>query len=284
MYASLLLPLLASSHASAFTTTMSPAAVASRPTPPSAVAPVIVRTTTATTTTATATATTALKMAIDYNDPGVMEEFNTIQSMEYDDVVLELAQSGVRAPTDMNDMDVKLMLVELRTVMKGGAASGSASSSDPDAPPDRFGSAFEECLWTKPAFRRMYDAIKAEGDHNRMNVAAEYCNEPEGARSRYGASYGSFLLEVEGALNARAEVVTPRVKFGGFPANMGEAGLRMTLEAVGAIEDMTVDVSDDGITLVGEVTFESVDVAKAAIEQYDGMDMGMGDKLKMVSI
>ena len=24
--------------------------------------------------------------------------------------------------------------------------------------------------------------------------------------------------------------------------------------------------------------------AKAAIEQYDGMDMGMGDKLKMVSI
>ncbi len=38
------------------------------------------------------------------------------------------------------------------------------------------------------------------------------------------------------------------------------------------------------ITLLGEVTFESVDVAKVAIEQYDGMDMGMGDTLKMVSI
>ena len=279
MYASsLLLPLLASSYASAFTTTMSPAAVASRPTPPSAVAPVIVRTT------ATATATTTLNMAIDYNDPGVMEEFNTIQSMEYDDVVLELAQSGVRAPTDMNDMDVKLMLVELRTVMKGGPGSGSTSSSDPDVPPDKYGSAFEEYLWTKPVFKKMYDSLRADGDHNRMNVAAEYCNEPEGARSRYGASYGSFLLEIEGSLNARAEIVTPRVKFGGFPANMGEAGLKMTLEAVGVIEDMIVDVSDDGITLVGEVTFESVEVAKAAIEQYDGMDMGMGDKLKMVSI
>ena len=64
-------------------------------------------------------------MAIDYNDPAVMEEFNAIQSMEYDDVVDELAQSGVRAPADMGDMDVKLMLVELRTVMNsGGGGSG----------------------------------------------------------------------------------------------------------------------------------------------------------------
>ena len=47
-------------------------------------------------------------MAIDYNDPAVMEEFNTIQMMEYDDVVEELAQSGVTAPADMGDMDVKL--------------------------------------------------------------------------------------------------------------------------------------------------------------------------------
>ena len=49
-----------------------------------------------------------LNMAIDYNDPAVMEEFNTIQMMEYDDVVEELAQSGVTAPADMGDMDVKL--------------------------------------------------------------------------------------------------------------------------------------------------------------------------------
>ncbi|EJK55688.1 hypothetical protein THAOC_24550, partial [Thalassiosira oceanica] len=49
-----------------------------------------------------------LNMAIDYNDPAVMEEFNAIQMMEYDDVVDELAQSGVTAPADMGDMDVKL--------------------------------------------------------------------------------------------------------------------------------------------------------------------------------
>ncbi|KAL3769508.1 hypothetical protein ACHAW5_001241 [Stephanodiscus triporus] len=228
-----------------------------------------------------------MMMAIDYNDPGVMEEFNVIQLMEYDEVVAELAQSGVRAPADMGDMDVKLMLVELRTVMKGGGSgsSGSGSSSGSnDSPPTKFGSRFEEMLWTKPVFRDMYDALKSSGDHNRMNVAAEYCNEPEGARSRYMSSYGTFLDEVETALNARPEVTTPRVRFGGFPANMGEYGLRMTLEALGGIEDMSVQVSDDGITLVGEVQFESVEVAKVAIEQYDGMDMGMGDTLKMVSI
>ena len=224
-------------------------------------------------------------MAIDYNDPGVMEEFNIIQTMEYDDVVTELMRSGVRAPADMSDMDVKLMLVELRTVMKGGPASGGMSaSSRADVPPSKFGSRFEECLWTKPAFRVLYDELRAMGDHNRMNVAAEYCNEPTDAKSRYYTSYGPFLDDVEAALNARAEITTPKVKFGGFPANMGEFGLKATLEAVGGIEDIYVAISDDGISLVGEVTFESVAVAKAAIEQYDGMDMGMGDKLRMVSV
>jgi hypothetical protein len=122
------------------------------------------------------------------------------------------------------------------------------------------------------------------GDHNRMNVAAEYCNEPTDAKSRYYTSYGPFLDDVEAELNARAEITTPKVKFGGFPANMGEFGLKATLEAVGGIEDIYVAISDDGISLIGEVTFESVAVAKAAIEQYDGMDMGMGDKLRMVSV
>ena len=53
-------------------------------------------------------------MAIDYNDPVVMEEFNAIQSMEYDDVVEELSQSGVRAPADMGDMVRVLLCIFLQ--------------------------------------------------------------------------------------------------------------------------------------------------------------------------
>ena len=57
------------------------------------------------------TSSSKLQMAIDYNDPVVMEEFNAIQSMEYDDVVEELSQSGVRAPADMGDMVCSIVCV-----------------------------------------------------------------------------------------------------------------------------------------------------------------------------
>jgi hypothetical protein len=218
-------------------------------------------------------------MAIDYNDPAVMEEFSLVQTMEYDEVVAELAASGVRAPADMGDMDVKLMLVELRTVMNGGS-----SSNEVKTPPAKFGSAFEEYLWTKPFFSQLYESVKAQGDHNKMNVAAEYCNDPVNAKARYYTAYAQFIDDIDAALNAKPEVTSPTVQFSGFPANMGEMGLKMTLEALGEVADMSCNMSDDGITLFGEVTFGSVDSAKAAIEQYDGMDMGMGDKLQMISI
>jgi len=263
-YTSLLLPILASS-VSAF---MAPGVMNNR----------------ALVTIPTRPSSSSLPMAIDYNDPAVMEEFNTIQTMEYDEVVDELAQSGVRAPADMGDMDVKLMLVELRTVMKGGS-SGPGPGDNADAPPPtNFGSKFEEYLWTKPVFQNFYEAIKAEGDVNKMNVAAEYCNEGADAKARYYDAYSQLIDDIDAALIAKPEVKSPTVRFSGFPANMGEAGLKMTLEAVGDIEDMAISVSDDGIMLIGQVTFGSIDIAKAAIDQYDGMDMGMGDALKMVSI
>jgi len=220
-------------------------------------------------------------MAIDYNDPAVMEEFNSIQTMEYDDVVEEISQSGVRAPADMGDMDVKLMLLELRTVMNGGGGTDSSSS---DIPPTSYSSKFEEYLWEKPVFKTLYEQLKNGDDLNKVNVAAEYCNDPENAKLRYYSAYPLLIDEIENALNAKPEVTSPTVSFSGFPANMGEMGLKMTLEALGEVSDMSCSESDDGIMLLGEVTFGSVDVAKAAIDQYDGMDMGMGDKLKMAPV
>jgi len=218
-------------------------------------------------------------MAIDYNDPAVAEEFASVQMMEYDDVVAELMQSGVRAPPDMGDVEVKLMLVELRTVMKSGDGGSAAAKTKPSS----YASKFEEYMWEKPFFAELYESLKRNSDHNQMNVAAEYCNDPENARQRYYKAYTKLIDDIDAALIAKPEVTSPRVKFSGFPANMGDMGLKMTLEALGEVVDMSCSVSDDGLTLIGDVTFGSVDVAKAAIEQYDGMDMGMGDKLQMVS-
>ena len=222
-----------------------------------------------------------LRMAIDYNDPAVAEEFASVQTMEYDEVVVELLQQGVRAPADMGDMDVKLMLVELRTVMKSGGGSGN---NEVQSKPASYGSTFEEYLWEKPFFAELYEQLKKDGDHNKMNVAAEYCNDPENAKQRYYQAYPQLIADIDASLIAKKEVTSPVVKFSGFPANMGDAGVKMTLEALGEVVDVSCDVSDDGITLIGEVTFGSIDVAKAAIEQYDGMDMGMGDKLQMMSV
>lgn len=42
-----------------------------------------------------------LKMAIDYNDPMVAEEFAMVQPMEYDDVAAELQTKGIRVPPTM---------------------------------------------------------------------------------------------------------------------------------------------------------------------------------------
>ena len=70
-----------------------------------------------------------------------------------------------------------------------------------------------------------------------------------------------------------------KIAYSGFPANMGEAGVRMTLEALGTLKSFSYKASDDGMTAGGEVEFEGVSEAKAAIDKYDGMDMGLGTKL-----
>ena len=56
---------------------------------------------------------------------------------------------------------------------------------------------------------------------------------------------------------------------------MGEMGCKMTLEALGEIVDFVCEESEDEPILKGSVEFGSVESAKKAIEQYDGMDMGI---------
>lgn len=224
---------------------------------------------------------TSLPMALDYNDPVVAEEFGKIQPMSYEEVEEELMMSGVRGSPDMNEMDLKLMLVELRLMLSGRMPGKNSSAKKK---PDTYSSKFEEALWEKPKFKEIYDALKAKGDHNSQNVAAEYLNQPDVARLRYGKDYGSLLSDIDAALIAVKEVTSPTLTFKGFPANMGEAGCRMTLEALGEIEDFECSESDDFPILVGKVTYGDIESAKKAIDQYNGMDMGMGQSLELESV
>lgn len=229
---------------------------------------------------------TRLSLALDYNDPVVGEEFAKVQGMTFEEVEEEMMESGVRVPADMNDMDAKLMLVELRMRMKGGfdddKSSGAASTEEKI--PESFSSKFEEALYTKPSFKELYNVMKDRGDMNSMNVAAEYVNDPAAGRVRYGDSYGSTLDQIDKALSAVKPVTSPKVNFSGFPANMGEAGCRVTLEALGEVVEFECEENEDFPVLEGSVTFDDVESAKAAIQQYNGMDMGMGSKLELTSV
>jgi len=219
-------------------------------------------------------------MALNYNDPVVAEEFAKTQTMTLEECESEISKMGIPVPKTMNEMDVKLMLVELRMRMNG-TYSGEKKE---EVIPDSFSSKFEEALYTKPQFKKLYNLFKENGDHNAMNVASEYVNNPELGRKRYGNDYASTLTQIDKALTAVIPVTSPSVSFSGFPANMGEAGCRMTLEALGEIVDFECAPSDDFPILTGTVTFGDIETAKAAIKQYNGMDMGMGTKLEVKSI
>jgi hypothetical protein len=176
-------------------------------------------------------------------------------------------------------MEAKLMLVEMRLRFSGKLAGQTEKKR-----PDKFSSKFEEAMWTKPAFKEFYETLKASGDHNAQNVVAEYINDKALATQRYGKTYKGIIREAEVALNAPPPVKSATLKFSGFPANMGEAACRMTLESVGPIAEFVCMADDDFPILRGEVTFEDIESAKKAVAQYNGMNMGMGTALEMVSV
>ena len=222
---------------------------------------------------------TTARHALDYNDPVVAEEFANVQPMDFDDVEAELIAKGIPVPAAMNEMDVKLMLVEMRLRM-----AGKLSGQKPKKRPDKFSSKFEEAMWTKPAFAEFYEGLKAKGDHNAQNVIAEYVNHKELALQRYGKGYEALIKQCEEALTAPPPVKSTTIKFSGFPANMGEQACRMTLESLGAVVEFECEQDEDFPVLKGKVTFEEIDSAKKAVAQYNGMDMGMGTALELVSV
>ncbi|KAI2501737.1 hypothetical protein MHU86_12743 [Fragilaria crotonensis] len=61
----------------------------------------------------------SLAMALDYNDPAVATEFAAVQTLTWEDVEEELLDSGIRSPPAMSEMDLKLMLVEVRLRKSG---------------------------------------------------------------------------------------------------------------------------------------------------------------------
>jgi len=153
-------------------------------------------------------------MAIDYNDPVVAEEFNNVQPLSFEEVEAELREKGIPVSPTMNEMEVKLMLVEMRLRFSGKLGGKEKKR------PAKFTSKLEEAIWTKPAFEEFYTALKAKGDNNALNVVTEYIQNKDVALQRYGKDYKALIKKAEAALTAPPPVKSPTLLFSGCKFNV----------------------------------------------------------------
>jgi len=222
---------------------------------------------------------TFLKMALDYNDPVVSEEFTKVQQLEFEEVEKALLEYGIPIPASVNDIDARLMLVETRLRMTGRLSDGK-----PKEKKTSYSSEYERLMHENPLFEELIREMKVRGDQNAVNVAVEYVNNPTLANRRYGETYANLIRQVKKAISTAPPVKSKIIRFSGFPANMGEAGCKMTLEALGPLVSFECAESEDFPILAGKVEFEDVETAQKAVDTYNGMQMGMGTTLELASV
>jgi len=201
--------------------------------------------------------------------------------MAFDEVETELGNLGIPAPPTMNDFDIRMMLVEVRMRSKGTLPGTQKKKREKKA---SYENKFEEALHTKPGIEAMYDDFREKADNNSLNAMIDFINDKELATTRYGTNYQGVFDAVSEALVAKKEVTSPKLEFSGFPANMGEAALKMTFGALGDVINLTCQTDEDGLTLSGSIEFEGIDAAAACFKQYEGMDMGMGSKIEITPL
>ena len=153
---------------------------------------------------------------------GIPQEFQACQALDTEAVEDELAASGIPVPPTMNDMEMRMMLVEMRLRKSGKVGPQKAKAK---AKPGADASAFEVALYEKPAFSELYEEWKAARNTNAANLAIEHVNNARRAKERYGgtALYDETIAKIEAALNARVvkEVKGGALSYAGFPATFG---------------------------------------------------------------
>jgi hypothetical protein len=171
---------------------------------------------------------------------------------------------GIPHSADMDDMTIKLRLMEARIVMAAPAAAGPAANASP----------YEKLVFEKPAIKAYVDRLYNKGDINGANIFMEYINDPQQAQNRYGkeADYQAVFAKADELMAAPA-FTSAKLAYSGFPM-MGEDGLRGQMESIGAVKAFSVTEEDPVTGMTGTVEFEAEADAKTAVEKWDGADMG----------
>uniref|UniRef100_A0A7S2RK66 RRM domain-containing protein n=1 Tax=Rhizochromulina marina TaxID=1034831 RepID=A0A7S2RK66_9STRA len=218
-------------------------------------------------------AKTWLQFTIDYDAPEVKELFEEINAKEMDEVEEQMIENGVPARPGMSDIDKRLMLLETRLRKSGYGGKQQESKKS-------YSSEFERAIYERPAVKALFDKYMSEADHASANVVAEYVNEPVNARVKYEVGYAAVLDAVDNAL-VEPTIESTKIKFSGFPGMMGEDMVRASLAEFGEIKSLSVQVPDDPSsgTCSGQVEFDDLAAAQAAVDKWNGADMGMGSAL-----
>ena len=70
----------------------------------------------------------APRLALDYKDPVVATEFEAVNAVPIEDVEEELGMSGIVVPPTMNEVEIRLMLVEMRLRKNGKMGEKKAAA------------------------------------------------------------------------------------------------------------------------------------------------------------
>ena len=201
---------------------------------------------------------------IDPTSPEMMAEFEKLKDVSMADISAELEMMGIPTTPDMDDMSVKLRLMEARIIMGAPDAAGPPAGA----------SAYEVLIYEKPEIKTYVDGLYNKGDINGANAFMEYVNDRPGAEMRYGKEdvYKAVFAVAE-EMMAAPSFTSAKLSFAGFPM-MGEDALRGQMESVGAVVTFSIDEEDPVLGCKGKVEFEEEASAVTAVDKWDGADMG----------
>ena len=171
---------------------------------------------------------------LDPSSPQMQAEFEKLKDASRGFVEKELELMGIPYSADMDDMTIKLRLMEARIVMAAPAAAGPAANASP----------YEKLVFEKPAIKAYVDRLYNKGDINGANIFMEYINDPQQAKNRYGkeAAYQAVFAKADELMAAPA-FTSAKLAYSGFPM-MGEDGLRGQMESIGAVKAFSVTEED----------------------------------------
>mmetsp|Transcript_30338 Transcript_30338/g.42291 ORF Transcript_30338/g.42291 Transcript_30338/m.42291 type:complete len:324 (+) Transcript_30338:48-1019(+) len=215
----------------------------------------------------------------DRNDPEAKLVYKTLPSFwGTRDITIDIEENmRIPVPDGLDGEDLKWMWVQCKIMTK---------PPKPAFNPDAVG--WEKWRYERPKLLELAKFYIDNYRTERLNLLREYCENPSDARERYGKSeeYVEMMDMIQRIMDTPPKL-SNKVKFAGFPSMLDEETVKGTFEDFGkvvSLEYIPAPDDDEAIGVSGVVEFENPEIGQKAIEQWNGVDMGMGVQLTLTAI